>query len=73
MKTNCMSCRYYRIEDEQQGRCRVEAKRTDGDSPEKAVVRHDHSCGEWVDCGQQYFIRIGWLKARKTTQAYQKT
>ncbi len=33
-------------------------------------VKIDFSCEQWQDCGQQYYIRLGWIKgqAAKTNQ-----
>jgi hypothetical protein len=29
---------------------------------EKPMVKADNCCEQWRDCGQTYFIRLGWLK-----------
>lgn len=57
----CLSCKFFRLVEAESGLCRVE-KMADSDYP----ARHpDGSCGKWRDSGQQYFIRLGWLKARR--------
>jgi hypothetical protein len=28
----------------------------------KPMVQADSSCEKWTDCGQTYFIRLGWIK-----------
>ena len=56
----CLSCRFYRPQDESTGRCRVDKDRLDHrDYP---VMEHVDLCERWVDSGQQYYIRVGWLK-----------
>jgi len=30
----------------------------------KQQVKADFSCEQWQDCGQQYYIRLGWLKGQ---------
>ncbi|MDW7773094.1 MAG: hypothetical protein SCH71_09415 [Desulfobulbaceae bacterium] len=63
MKSTCMNCKYYKIEDELSGYCRVTIAGKTANKSGRPMVRQDHSCGEWQDCGQQYYIRLGWLKA----------
>lgn len=66
MKTTCMTCKYYKIEDALSGYCRFTSPKEAGKSrKDRPMVRQDHSCQEWRDCGQQYYIRLGWLKSRK--------
>ena len=66
MKSTCINCKYYQIEDEISGYCRItidgKAVKKKGERP---MVRQDHSCEEWRDCGQQYYIRLGWIKSRE--------
>lgn len=59
VKKNCLSCKYYRIEDASRGLCRLALKA--GLDAEAGVKPADH-CEKWVDCGQTYYIRTGWLK-----------
>jgi len=56
----CLSCRHFRLEQRERGLCRVE-KNPARKYPNK---RPDDDCGRWQNCGQQYFIRLGWLKAQ---------
>lgn len=66
MKSTCMSCKFYKIEDAMTGYCRVtRSGKTGKNKKDRPMVRQDHSCQEWQDCGQQYYIRLGWLKSQK--------
>lgn len=70
MKATCMNCKYYKIEDELTGFCRVSVKGETGkEKKENKMVRQDYTCSEWQDCGQQYYIRLGWLKAQKNNDS----
>ena len=62
VKKICLSCRYFRLESVDKGICRVD-KDSDKSYPEK---QKNADCARWQDCGQQYFIRIGWIKAKTT-------
>jgi len=64
MKQTCMSCKFYKIDDELSGYCRVEKNKDKNDTVQREMVRQDHSCRKWIDCGQQYYIRLGWIKAQ---------
>ncbi len=69
MEKKCLSCKNYRPVDELSGRCRVDrATTTLKDYP---VMKHDDSCERWLDAGQQYYIRVGWLKAQSKKKAEQ--
>ncbi len=61
----CLSCRFYRPEDATVGVCRVEKNKF----PEYPRMQHSDCCGAWQTCGQQYYIRAGWLKNRQTAEA----
>jgi len=64
MKSTCMNCKFYKIEDTMSGYCRVKVRETgDKDSP-RPMVRQDDFCSKWVDCGQQYYIRLGWVRSQ---------
>jgi len=63
MKSTCISCKYYKIEDALSGYCRVESRESGDRSAHNPMVRQDDSCRKWLDCGQQYYIRLGWIKA----------
>ncbi len=62
VKIRCLSCKYYTIHDQLTGLCRVEALTTGNRQAEKPSVQADSSCERWKDCGQTYFIRLGWIK-----------
>jgi hypothetical protein len=60
-KGYCLSCKFYRLDDIDSGVCRVD-KEYSANYPKK---RTDDQCQRWRDSGQQYFIRMGWIKAEK--------
>ncbi len=60
MKSICLNCKHYRLDDIHSGVCRVE-KKGDGVYPMKL---NGDICDSWTDCGQQYYIRKGWIKAK---------
>lgn len=62
VKKHCLSCKFFRLQNTESGICRVE-KMAAADYPMKHT---DQLCGKWHDSGQQYFIRVGWIKAQKT-------
>ena len=53
----CLNCKVFRLVDTQSGICRVD--KTVEHYPMKGVK---DSCELWVDAGQQYHIRLGWIK-----------
>lgn len=59
MKKDCLHCKHYRLDDIASGVCRVEKMDI---YPSK---RNEDVCPSWRDCGQQYYIRLGWIKAKK--------
>jgi hypothetical protein len=64
VKKICLTCKSFRLDTVDSGICRVD-KSFGTDYPPKGT---NDVCGKWQNCGQQYFIRLGWIKA-KTTQA----
>jgi hypothetical protein len=58
----CLSCKYFRLETVQEGLCRVD-KNSDKNYPSK---KKNDGCDRWQNCGQQYYIRLGWIKAEET-------
>ncbi|MBU0663784.1 MAG: hypothetical protein KJ990_04480 [Proteobacteria bacterium] len=58
-KKICLSCRNFSLQDPQSGVCKVVKGLVN--YPLKAT---GDTCGQWRDCGQQYFIRTGWIKGR---------
>lgn len=65
VKNCCLSCKFFRLTDVEAGICRVD-KVDDGQYPKKQA---DDLCGRWRDSGQQYFIRVGWIKSQKAEAA----
>lgn len=57
----CLSCKFFLLQDTEAGICRIN-KETETYYPRKKV---DDQCSQWQNSGQQYFIRLGWIKARK--------
>ena len=70
MKKTCMNCKFYKIDDEFSGYCRVGTKNDNSGAVQREMVRQDHSCQKWIDCGQQYYIRLGWIKAHKKNNVH---
>lgn len=62
VKKMCLSCKYFRLVDELSGICRVDKSKKDN----YPRVLNEDLCDKWKDCGQQYYIRTGWIKARKS-------
>lgn len=58
-KKICLSCRNFSLQDTTSGVCKV--VKGLAVYPVKAI---EESCEQWRDCGQQYFIRTGWIKGR---------
>ncbi len=58
----CLSCKKYRPTDTEVGLCRLNKCENKEDYP---VMAHSDSCDSWIDCGQQYFIRTGWVRKMK--------
>jgi hypothetical protein len=40
----------------------VEALTSGNRKTKKAKVQSEDSCEKWADCGQTYYIRLGWIK-----------
>lgn len=59
----CLNCKFYRLEDRQSGRCRVD--RGSIDPRAYPLMLHEDRCDRWQDAGQNYYIRRGWLKVQK--------
>lgn len=59
----CLSCKHFHLVDAQQGKCRVDKGKIDkNDYPGK---QPQDTCSDWLDGGQQYYIRVGWIKSAK--------
>lgn len=61
VKKYCLSCKHFRLQDEMSGVCRVDKKENSA-LPMKLL---DDICEKYKDCGQQYYIRKGWIKGRQ--------
>jgi hypothetical protein len=61
VKEQCLSCKFYQLQEINSGLCRVDKGGGAGNYPSK---RPADLCPRWQDSGQQYFIRLGWIKAR---------
>lgn len=61
VKEQCLSCKFYQLQETDIGLCRVDKGGKVGEYPSKHPTEH---CPKWRDGGQQYFIRVGWIKAR---------
>ena len=63
--TTCIRCKFFRMKSSSKGICRLLSKQqaTCGDD-QKHQVKTDFSCEQWQDCGQQYYIRLGWMKGQ---------
>jgi hypothetical protein len=57
----CIRCTFFRLDDEHGGVCRRDKSK----NPDYPHMKADDRCESWRDCGQQYFIRLGWLKRRQ--------
>jgi hypothetical protein len=58
-KKTCLSCKYFRLEDIHSGLCRVQKEI----KPYPMKLTSD-VCALWHNCGQQYYIRTGWIKSK---------
>jgi hypothetical protein len=65
MNQICMSCKFFKIEDVFSGCCKEPSKKSGDDKNTLRYVKKDDSCEQWHDCGQQYYIRLGWIKAQQ--------
>jgi len=61
MNKTCLGCKFFKIKNKNIGFCRVNKK----DKNQFPKVQLSNSCDKWGDCGQNYFIRLGWLKANE--------
>lgn len=62
VESTCLSCKKFRPLDVNEGLCRLEKQINVENYPKK---NHKDSCENWVNCGQKYYIRLGWLKKMK--------
>lgn len=66
-RPTCLSCKHYRPTDEVRGRCRLNKGRIDPSA--YPVMNHGDRCDAWLDVGQKYHIRIGWVRGLKDRSA----
>jgi len=57
----CLSCTNYRPKFIDKGICRVDRDL----KPDYPVTLAEDGCAMWFSCGQQYYIRVGWIKGQK--------
>ena len=62
-RPTCLSCKHYRPTDQLRGRCRLNKGRVD--PAVYPVMDHEDRCDAWLDVGQKYHIRIGWVRGLK--------
>lgn len=58
---SCLACKFFRLIDVTSGVC----KEDKSVRPDYPVKKSEDSCPKWHDAGQQYHIRLGWLKNKK--------
>ena len=51
------------MKDAEGGVCRAKKNLLQPDG-KKPAVQIGFTCEEWQDCGQQYYIRLGWIKGQ---------
>jgi hypothetical protein len=61
----CLSCKSYRLKDGLSGVCRVDKSKKDN----YPIKLKEDVCDRWSDCGQQYYIRTGWIKGQEKKKA----
>lgn len=66
VKEVCLSCKHFRLIEVDNGICRVVKKERVEEYP---VKKNDDSCDLWKNCGQQYYIRLGWIKKSSQPEA----
>ena len=63
--TTCIRCKFFRMKNSSKGTCRLLSRRTEPKlNDREQQVKTDFSCEQWQDCGQQYYIRLGWIKGQ---------
>lgn len=68
MKPTCINCKFFKIEDILSGYCRVQVHETGDRNSDRPTVKLEDTCTKWADCGQQYHIRLGWIRSQKQNQ-----
>ena len=57
----CLSCQYFRPKSVDAGVCRLQRSLF----PDYPVKGFTENCEEWKTSGQQYYIRVGWLRRQR--------
>jgi hypothetical protein len=60
----CMSCKFFSMKNSTVGICRVLSRESGDKNAPKPEVQVTQTCEKWQDCGQQYYIRLGWIKSQ---------
>ncbi len=68
VKKVCLSCKYFRLTEIDTGICRVVKKDRVEEYP---VKKNEDSCDLWKNSGQQYYIRLGWIKKKSQHESAQ--
>ena len=61
----CLSCKFFRIRKSQAGLCRWTDRTASKAATTRPEVSLEHCCDNWEDAGQEYYIRLGWLKFKQ--------
>jgi hypothetical protein len=61
----CMSCKFFSMKNSTVGTCRVLRRESGNKNAPRPEVQITQTCEKWQDCGQQYYVRKGWLKAQE--------
>lgn len=61
VEKTCLSCKFFRLLTVDNGLCRVD-RAVSTDYPEKKIY---DSCDRFQTCGQNYYIRCGWIKGQQ--------
>ena len=61
MSKECLNCRWLKLNDIDSGICR----KVKGKDAPRPMVKASDTCVDWQDAGQQYHIRMGWIKSQQ--------
>jgi len=67
-KKVCLACRHFSLQSKESGLCKLLRGQ-----PPYPSQRVDATCPSWKDCGQQYFIRTGWIKRQIAMEKGEET
>ena len=62
IKEVCLSCKYFKLKEIDNGLCKID--RGQIQASDYPVKKKNETCDRWLDCGQHYYVRTGWIKAR---------